>query len=81
MYIVVIASVLVLGGEGVSERESVCVCQGKLNYANLSDISNLCFINVTVYRKTGHNAACVNIEKRSINFLKMYCFKPTEGNS
>ena len=37
-------------------------------------------INVTVYRKTGHNAACVNIEKRSIDFLKMYCFKPTEGN-
>ncbi len=36
--------------------------------------------NVTVYRKTGHNAACVNIEKRSIDFLKMYCFKPTEGN-
>ncbi len=35
---------------------------------------------VTVYRKTGHNAACVNIEKRSIDFLKMYCFKPTEGN-
>ncbi len=21
-----------------------------------------------------------NIEKRSIDFLKMYCFKPTEGN-
>ncbi len=37
-------------------------------------------VNVTVYRKTGHNAACVNIEKRSIDFLKMYCFKPTEGN-
>ncbi len=36
--------------------------------------------NVTVYGKTGHNAACVNIEKRSINFLKMYCFKPTVGN-
>ncbi len=35
---------------------------------------------VTVYGKTGHNAACVNIEKRSINFLKMYCFNPTEGN-
>ncbi len=35
---------------------------------------------VTVYRKTGHNAACVNIEKRSIDFLKMYCFKRTEGN-
>ncbi len=35
---------------------------------------------VTVYRKTGHNAACVNIEKRSIDFFKMYCFKPTEGN-
>ncbi len=35
---------------------------------------------VTVYRKTGHNAACVNIEKRSIDFLKMYCFKPTGGN-
>ncbi len=35
---------------------------------------------VTVYRKTGHNAACVNIEKRSIDFLKMYCFKPTKGN-
>ncbi len=32
-------------------------------------------------RKTGYNAACVNIEKRSIDFLKMYCFKPTEGNS
>ncbi len=28
-------------------------------------------IYVTVYRKTGHNAACVNIEKRSIDFLKM----------
>ncbi len=38
------------------------------------------YICVTVYRKTGHNAACVNIEKRSIAFLKMYCFKPTEGN-
>ncbi len=37
-------------------------------------------IYVTVYGKTGHNAACVNIEKRSIDFLKMYCFKPTEGN-
>ncbi len=35
---------------------------------------------VTVYRKTGHNAACVNIEKRPIDFLKMYCFKPKEGN-
>ncbi len=35
---------------------------------------------VTVYGKTGHNAACVNIEKRSIDFLKMYCFKRTEGN-
>ncbi len=35
---------------------------------------------VTVYRKTGHNAACVNIEKRLIDFLKMYCFKPTKGN-
>ncbi len=35
---------------------------------------------VTVYSKTGHNAACVNIEKRLIDFLKMYCFKPTEGN-
>ncbi len=34
-------------------------------------------INVTVYGKTGHNAACV----RSIDFLKMYCFKPAEGNS
>ncbi len=31
-------------------------------------------VYVTVYRKTGHNAACVNIEKRSIDFLKMYCF-------
>ncbi len=38
------------------------------------------YIYVTVYRKTGNNAACVNIEKRSIDFLKMYCFKPTEGN-
>ncbi len=38
------------------------------------------YIYVTVYRKTGHNAACVNIEKRSIDFFKMYCFKPTEGN-
>ncbi len=37
-------------------------------------------VYVTVYRKTGHNAAYVNIEKRSIDFLKMYCFKPTEGN-
>ncbi len=37
-------------------------------------------IYVTVYGKTGHNAVCVNIEKRSIDFLKMYCFKPTEGN-
>ncbi len=37
-------------------------------------------VYVTVYGKTGHNAACVNIEKRSIDFLKMYCFKPTEGN-
>ncbi len=37
-------------------------------------------IYVTIYRKTRHNAACVNIEKRSIDFLKMYCFKPTEGN-
>ncbi len=35
---------------------------------------------VTVYGKTGHNAACVNIEKKSIDFLKMYCFKRTEGN-
>ncbi len=35
---------------------------------------------VTVYGKTRHNAACVNIEKSSIDFLKMYCFKPTEGN-
>ncbi len=35
---------------------------------------------MTVYRKTGHNAACVNIEKRSIDFFKMYCFKPMEGN-
>ncbi len=35
---------------------------------------------MTVYRKTRHNAACVNIEKTSIDFLKMYCFKPTEGN-
>ncbi len=42
-------------------------------------LSILC--NVTVYRKTGHNnAACVNIEKRSIDFFKMYCFKPREGN-
>ncbi len=41
---------------------------------------NLLYIYVTVYGKTGHNAACVNIEKRSIDFLKMYCFKPTEGN-
>ncbi len=38
------------------------------------------YIYVTVYGKTGHNAACVNIEKKSIDFLKMYCFKPTEGN-
>ncbi len=38
------------------------------------------YIYVTVYRKTGHNAACVNIEKRSIDFLKMNRFKPTEGN-
>ncbi len=38
------------------------------------------YIYVTVYGKTGHNAACVNIEKRSIDFLKMHCFKPTEGN-
>ncbi len=37
-------------------------------------------IYVTVYRKSGHNAACVNIEKRSIDFLKMHCFKPMEGN-
>ncbi len=37
-------------------------------------------INVTVYGKTGHNVACVNIEKRSIDFLKMYCFKRPEGN-
>ncbi len=44
-------------------------------------IGDVClFIYVTVYRKTGHNAACVNIEKRSIDFLKMYCFKLTEGN-
>ncbi len=35
---------------------------------------------MTVYGKTGHNAACVNIEKRSIDFFKMYCFKLTEGN-
>ncbi len=35
---------------------------------------------VTVYGKTGHNAACVNIDKRSIDFKKMYCFKQTEGN-
>ncbi len=34
---------------------------------------------MTVYSKTRHNAACVNIEKRSIDFLKMY-FKPTEEN-
>ncbi len=40
---------------------------------------NVC-IYVTVYGKTRHNAACVNIEKRSIDFFKMYCFKPTEGN-
>ncbi len=46
----------------------------------LKEISNVQYIYVTVYRKTGHNAACVNIEKRSIDFLKMYCFKPTEGN-
>ncbi len=43
-------------------------------------MSQVCGKNVTVYRKTGHNAARVNIEKRSIDFLKMYCFKPTEGN-
>ncbi len=41
--------------------------------------SNL-FLYVTVYGKTGHNAACVIIEKRSIEFLKMYCFKRTEVN-
>ena len=35
---------------------------------------------VTVSGKTGHNAACVNIEKRSIDFLKMYYFKPTVWN-
>ncbi len=35
---------------------------------------------VTVYGKTGHNVACVNIEKKSIDFLKMYCFNLTEGN-
>ncbi len=34
---------------------------------------------MTVYGKTGHNAACVNVEKRSIDFLKMYCFKRMEG--
>ncbi len=45
---------------------------------NFSD--DLWSLYVTVYRKTGHNAACVIIEKRSIEFLKMYCFKPTEGN-
>ncbi len=37
-------------------------------------IGDVClFIYVTVYRKTGHNAACVNIEKILIDFLKMYC--------
>ncbi len=30
---------------------------------------------VTVYGKTGHSAACVNIEKRSIDFLKNVLFQ------
>ncbi len=29
-------------------------------------------IYVTVYGKIGHNAACVDIAKRSIQFLKLY---------
>ncbi len=48
-----------------------------MSYVTVTDDSTA---YVTVYGKTGHNAACVNIEKRSIDFLKMYCFKPTEGN-
>ncbi len=43
-------------------------------------VSEKSSLYVTVYGKIGHNAACVNIEKRSIDFLKMYRFKPTEGN-
>ncbi len=49
-------------------------------YKNDICMSKHVYTCVTVYGKTGHNAACVNIEKRSIDFLKMYCFKPTEGN-
>ncbi len=58
---------------------TICNCVVVINY--LVYVLFVCIvIYVTVYGKTGHNAACVNIEKRSIDFLKMYCFKPTEGN-
>ncbi len=51
-------------------------------YLTISLARHLCSSTpyVTVYGKTRHNAACVNIEKRSIDFLKMYCFKATVGN-
>ncbi len=51
-----------------------------MNLVPVYPVNKYVCVYVTVYRKTGHNAACVNIEKRSIDFLKMYCFKPTEGN-
>ncbi len=58
-----------------SEQTLTGVTQSKIG-----DVYLFICIYVTVYGKTGRNAACVNIEKRSIDFLKMYCFKPTEGN-
>ncbi len=59
-----------------------------MNRLNLLDMSlNISFITCLwgcVYKcdRLRENQAQrgVRIEKRSIEFLKMYCFKPTEGN-
>ncbi len=49
-----------------------------------SSTSRVISITVTIncdrLRENRAQRGVRNIEKRSIDFLKMYCFKPTEGN-
>ncbi len=45
--------------------------------------SGLCYMYMYICDRLRENPAqhgVRNIEKRSIDFLKMYCFKPAEGN-